>query len=171
MATPYELLLGMSLLQKKKRLQHQKDSQSEGNRFIQLNINSNEIFVRQHDIEEIISVSQITGIANSKAWFKGLTSFRGSLLPLIDMSILLNGKDEQKSTSPEMRVLVIKAMEGLLGLCVEKVEGIQHHWLEKQNNNENTPPYCQLYKKQNNELVSVLLIDEIRKSRELLNIK
>ncbi len=175
MATPYELLLGMSLLQEKKRLQHQDTNDSEENSFLQVKVNGQDILVRQSDIEEIISTSQITQMPDTKPWFKGLTSFRGSLLPLVDLSILLS-KEDQNNTSlaEEVRILVIKAFDGLLGLSVQKVEGIQHHWLQKKaqddtNDKTLTPTYCQLYQEQNKQIIPVLDIDGIRQSKEFLN--
>ena len=174
MATPYELLLGMSLLHEKKRIKSSENETSEGSSFLVIDIAGYEIFIRQNDIEEVIPVTQITQVPDTKAWLKGLTSFRGDLLPLIDLSILLGQKNDNNCQQGEVRVLVIEGAEGLLGLIVSKVEGIHHHWLNKEttdtldDKDAAISRYCQFYSRQNNKRVAVLDINKIRKSRELL---
>lgn len=177
MATPYELLLGMSLLREKKRIQHsEENAESEGNSFLQVNVADHDVLIRQNDIEEIVPATLITKIPDTQTWFKGLTSYRGNLLPLIDLSALLIGKSFSGRQNNEVRILVIQALDSFLGLYVQKVEGIQHHWLHKQKeqkNNEQTKgiiPYCHRYQKQNEEEISVLAVDEIRQNRDFLNI-
>lgn len=176
MATPYELLLGMSLLREKKRIRERKENtESEGNSFLQVTVSHQDILVRQTDIEEIIPATSITQIPDTQSWFKGLSSYRGNLLPLINLSVLLIGDNPTNHpNNNEVRILVIQATEGFLGLYVQKVEGIQHHWLHKNNTqnakNSRISHYCRHYQKQNGTTVSVLDIDEIKQSRDFLNV-
>lgn len=178
MATPYELLLGMSLLREKKRIQHNEEhTESEGNSFLQVPINNDDVLIRQTDIEEIIPVALITQMPNMQEWFKGLTSYRGNLLPLVDLAVLLTGKPTKRKgkKNNEARILIIKALDNFLGLYVQKVDGIQHHWLHKgktqeDNDTSGMARYCRYYQKQNKDKVSVLAVDEIRRSRDFLNV-
>lgn len=178
MATPYELLLGMSLLREKKRIQHsEENSESEGNSFLQINVAGNDVLIRQNDIEEIIPATLITQMPDTQAWFNGLTSYRGNLLPLIDLSVLLMGETVVNRQNSEVRIIVIQAVDSFLGLYVQKVEGIQHHWLHKNNTQDNRNDeasgmarYCHHYQKQNEENVYVLAVDKIRQGRDFLNV-
>lgn len=180
MATPYELLLGMSLLREKKRIQHKEDNTyTEGNSFLQISVAGQDVLLRQNEIEEIVPVTMITSVPDTQNWFKGLTSYRGNLLPLIDLSTLLLGKSHDDFLSSEVRIIVIQTVESFLGLYVEKVEGIQHHWLQKSNTQQNNNKeasrnsmfqYCHYYEKQNNEKVLVLAIDEIKQHRNFVDV-
>lgn len=177
MANPYKLLLGMSLLREKKRLQAHDNTTSEGRRFFVINIAGKNVFIKQSDIEEVIPAMQITQVPETKAWFKGLTSFRGNLLPLVDLAVLLGQKNNNSLPSTEVRILVIQGSDSLLGLTVPKVEGIQHHWLhqdgteknEECGGNRSLARYCQFYFRQNKECVPVLDLNKIKNSQSLLN--
>ena len=176
MANPYKLLLGMSLLREKKRLQTHENATSEGSRFLVIDIANREVLIRQSDIEEVTPAMQITQVPDTKAWFKGLTSFRGNLLPLVDLAVLLGQKSNNSLVNAEVRILVIQSSNGLLGLIVSKVEGIQHHWLyqgdteasEEYDGDRSIIRYCQFYFRQNKECVPVLDLSKIRNSQELL---
>ena len=177
MATPYELLLGMSLLREKKRIQHREENtDSEGNSFLQVDIAGHDVLLRQNDIEEIIPATLITQVPDTQNWFKGLTSYRGNLLPLIDLAALLLEEENDSHKSSEVRILVIQTLDSFLGLYVQKVEGIQHHWLHKskiQHNDDKEASgildYCDQYRKQNNEKVFVLVIDKIKQHRNFID--
>jgi chemotaxis signal transduction protein len=175
MASPYELLLGMSLLREKKRLKNHESETSEGNSFLLTRVNDLTVLIPQSDIEEIIPATQITQMPDTKAWFKGLTSFKGSLLPLVDLSILLDAECQNTPKTNEARILVVHSAESLLGLYVHKVEGIQHYWLQKEtihadsNKLDNLLSYCQVHRMQNDDTVYVLDMKKIRQSQTLLS--
>ena len=111
MMNPYKLLYGMALLREKKRLQSQENASSEDSSFLRINLNEHAILIRQSEIEEIIPVLHITPILGTKPWFKGLTSFRGNLLPLVDLAILLGIHRTDNSATSDVRILVIQTLK------------------------------------------------------------
>jgi len=174
MMTPYKLLYGMSLLRDKKRLQSQENENSEDSSFLRINIRDHAILIRQSEIEEIIPVLHITPILGTKPWFKGLTSFRGNLLPLVDLAILLGINQPDNTNTTDVRILVIQTPENLLGLYIDKVESIRHYWLKKVTQPQSEPNdvlarYCHLYRMQNDHSIFVLNMQAIRRSIELMS--
>ena len=174
MMNPYKLLYGMALLREKKRLQSQDNAASEDSSFLRINLNDQAILIRQSEIEEIIPVLHITQILGTKPWFKGLTSFRGNLLPLVDLAILLGIHRTDNTSTTDVRILVIQTPESLLGLYVHKVESIRHYWLKKArqktvDSDDVLARYCHLYRMQNDQSIFVLNMQAIRQSIELMS--
>lgn len=174
MMNPYKLLYGMSLLREKKRLQSQENSAAEDSSFLRINLNAQAILIRQSEIEEIIPVLHITQILGTKPWFKGLTSFRGNLLPLVDLAILLGIQCTDNPTASDVRILVIQTPESLLGLYIHKVESIRHYWLQKApaqptQADDVFARYCHVYRMQNDESICVLNMQSIHQSIELMS--
>jgi purine-binding chemotaxis protein CheW len=72
-------------------------------------------------VREIIRYSAPTATAARSGLVQGIISWRGTVLPVVDLSIHL---DRRLEIDSETRVLVVELSNGALGLIVDTVEGI-----------------------------------------------
>ncbi|MGV6810078.1 MAG: chemotaxis protein CheW [bacterium] len=157
MATPYELLLGMSLLREQQaqrqtqpRNNHAAPHVLAGSAFLQIRLAQQRFLVVQDVIKEIMPLLKIAEVTPTQSWLFGFASYKGELLPVIDMQRLpkflsfdtaahtalatqdyplVNHESYRQAQMDNARILVLESAEGLLGLYVDAVLGIQHYWL------------------------------------------
>lgn len=75
------------------------------------------------DVKEILKKQHITSVPLAPSSVLGITSLRGTVMPVIDLSRKLLGvpsKNDRKS-----RILIMEGKEGTIGCMVEEVEGVQ----------------------------------------------
>ncbi len=75
------------------------------------------------DVKEILKKQYITLVPLAPYSVQGITSLRGTVIPVIDLSKKLLGipsKNDRKS-----RILIMEGKEGTIGCMVEEVEGVQ----------------------------------------------
>lgn len=161
MATPYELLLGMSLLRDKQRQEAQQKQLSnnlEGAAFLRIRINKQEMLILQDEIKELMPALKVAAITPYNHWLFGFTSYKGELLPVIDLIELPELIEEDSVSDPSSqrtnmtnkhqashRILVIQANEGLLGIQIDAVLGIQHYWLQSHKFSDTKNPWFQAW--------------------------
>jgi purine-binding chemotaxis protein CheW len=78
--------------------------------------------VRVADVREVLKVIQLTIIPNTPDYILGVTSLRGTMLPIIDLCKrfgLASGVIDEKS-----RIVVVSSAEGDAGLQVDRVTGV-----------------------------------------------
>ncbi len=76
------------------------------------------------EVSEVLSMPEYTSMPLVKPWLLGLANVRGRLLPLTDLSILLNIRSHQPRLS-QKKVLVVDKEKLFSGLLVDNVLGIQ----------------------------------------------
>ncbi len=76
------------------------------------------------EVSEVLSMPEYTSMPLVKPWLLGLANVRGRLLPLTDLSILLNIRSRQPRLS-QKKVLVVDKEKLFSGLLVDNVLGIQ----------------------------------------------
>jgi len=75
-------------------------------------------------VSEILSLPSYTRIPGAQPWVKGLANVRGTLIPIIDMRVLLNaGQVKQEKRT---RMLVVKDDGAVAGFMVDEVYGMRH---------------------------------------------
>jgi twitching motility protein PilI len=75
-------------------------------------------------VSEILSIPDYTRIPGAQPWVKGLANVRGTLIPIIDLRVLLNaGQVKQEKRT---RMLVIKEDDAVAGFMVDEVYGMRH---------------------------------------------
>ncbi|VAW92395.1 hypothetical protein MNBD_GAMMA22-327 [hydrothermal vent metagenome] len=82
------------------------------------------LVVEMDSVSEILSIPGFTRIPGAHPWVKGLANVRGTLIPIIDLRILLNAgmvKQEKRT-----RMLVIKEDGAVAGFMVDEVYGMRH---------------------------------------------
>lgn len=162
MATPYELLLGMSLLREQQAQRQAQQSNNHpaphalaGAAFLRIRLAHHDFLIVQDVVKEVMPVLKIAEVTPTQSWLFGFASYKGELLPVIDMqrlpkflsydtsastertegatqdcaSISTIHEAYQQSQTDNARILVLESVEGLLGLYVDAVLGIQHYWL------------------------------------------
>jgi len=87
-------------------------------------LDTNRLIVEMDAVSEILSVPEYTRIPGSQPWVKGLANVRGTLIPIIDLRVLLNsGQVKQEKRT---RMLVIKDDGAVAGFMVDEVYGMRH---------------------------------------------
>jgi twitching motility protein PilI len=74
-------------------------------------------------ISEVLHYPQMTAIPQAKRWLKGVTNLRGDILPVTDMTTLLDRS--QSLPKKQGKVLVIKQKEEIFGLLVSQIFGLK----------------------------------------------
>ena len=81
------------------------------------------LVAKMSDVAEIISPPKTIRVPGVREWVQGLANVRGTLLPILDMTLYLqqqfNGPEEQS------RVLVINKQNVIAGLKVQEVFGLR----------------------------------------------
>lgn len=95
-------------------------------------------------INEILSIPSYTRIPGAQPWVKGLANVRGTLIPIIDLRILLNaGRVKQQKHT---RMLVIKNDGAVAGFMVDEVFGMRHFFAtDKQDEMSDAAEYIKPY--------------------------
>jgi chemotaxis-related protein WspB len=84
--------------------------------------------VRTHHVLEVVPVVRVRRVSHAPRWVKGLMDYRGRLLPLLDLAVLLGGDEADSRMSS--RILVFRSAidsesdERGLALLVEHFMGV-----------------------------------------------
>jgi len=85
------------------------------------------------EVVEILHMPKITQAPNTKHWVLGIANVRGNLLPVMDLSGFLYGKNGV--IGKRNRILIVKHKSIYSGLVVDEVFGMRHfeknNWLKK----------------------------------------
>lgn len=89
--------------------------------YIGFNLNSNEYMIPILNVREIVNMPVITSLPQSPQYIKGITNLRGSILPVVDLKMLLrlggNGNAGEQ-------VIVIASGKIMFGIVVEGITGV-----------------------------------------------
>ncbi len=102
------------------------------------------LVLEMDSVSEILSIPSFTRIPGAQPWVKGLANVRGTLIPIIDLRVLLNAgtvKQEKRT-----RMLVIKEDGGVAGFMVDEVYGMRHFFTtDRQDDLPNADEFIQPY--------------------------
>lgn len=76
-----------------------------------------------HEIYGILSAVELTPLPGVKPWLRGLSSHRGEIFTVTDLSGLL--QDQLSSITKNSRILLIDSDVGLAGLLIDRILGLQ----------------------------------------------
>ena len=85
--------------------------------FIIFRLGSEYFATETEKIQNISDIMQITKVPTAPAHIKGLINLRGSIKPLVDISMLLNIKSE----SEQENITILKLEEDEVGIAVDEV--------------------------------------------------
>ena len=80
------------------------------------------------EVDEILDYPTMTRVPGAHNWVRGLANIRGTLLPILDLSGLIDDRVSQPSRST--RVLVVHEGDLSAGLVVDEVVGMRHFFDE-----------------------------------------
>jgi len=95
-------------------------------------------------VSEILSIPEFTKIPGAQPWVRGLANVRGTLIPIIDLRVLLNaGQVKQEKRT---RMLVVNEDGAVAGFMVDEVYGMRHFFAtDRQDDLPNAAEYIQPY--------------------------
>lgn len=73
-------------------------------------------------VQEIVRMQTITSIPGSDPWVEGITNLRGRVVPVLDLRVRCGVEAAPPTT--EMRIVVVSASEGMVGLIVDSVSEV-----------------------------------------------
>jgi purine-binding chemotaxis protein CheW len=98
------------------------DTQAQEIELLSFRIGGEEYAVRVADVREVMKVRGLTPVPNVPDYILGVTSLRGAMLPVLDLSKRLGL--EAGDRGEKARILVVKAEEEDVGLMVDRVTGV-----------------------------------------------
>lgn len=79
------------------------------------NIANEEYAVMTREIQEILRYQDITAVPRAERYFKGVTSIRGKILPVIDLKEKLGLKEE---SSDKRKIIILRTLKEPIGILV-----------------------------------------------------
>jgi len=86
-------------------------------------LNGKRLIANMGEVAEILPPPGTIRVPGVKTWVKGLANVRGTLMPILDMNLFLNG--DYINSAVERRILVINKHNVIAGLLVEEVYGLR----------------------------------------------
>jgi twitching motility protein PilI len=86
-------------------------------------LNGKNLIAAMSEVTEILPPPGTIRVPGVKTWVRGLANVRGTLMPILDMNLFLNG--DYIDTAAERRILVINKHNVVAGLLVEEVFGLR----------------------------------------------
>lgn len=125
--------------------------------FIIFRLGSEYFATETEKIQNISDIMQITKVPTAPAHIKGLINLRGSIKPLVDISMLLNIKSESKQEN-----IIILELEEEVGIAVDEVvEVVEIDLNLLQNTVGDNKDYVKGVIEFNNYLLTVIDIDKV----------
>ena len=125
--------------------------------FIIFRLGSEYFATETEKIQNISDIMQITKVPTAPAHIKGLINLRGSIKPLVDISMLLNIKSESKQEN-----IIILELEEEVGIAVDEVvEVVEIDLNLLQNTAGDNKDYVKGVIEFNNYLLTVIDIDTV----------
>ncbi len=86
-------------------------------------LNGQKLIAAMSEVAEILPPPGTIRVPGVKTWVKGLANVRGTLMPILDMNLYLNG--DYIDSASQRRILVINRHDVVAGLLVEEVFGLR----------------------------------------------
>lgn len=87
--------------------------------FVTFKILGREYALRITDVEEILSLRQLTRVPRTRDFVLGIMSVRGKIVPVVDATRMLTGV-EDSDAAIKGKVLLLKTETGTVGICIGK---------------------------------------------------
>jgi twitching motility protein PilI len=73
------------------------------------------------EVNEILTLPQLTAVPGAKSWLLGIANVRGNLVPTVDLRDFIG--DGRSPLSDTSRVLIVRQQGGSVGLLIDEVLG------------------------------------------------
>ncbi len=85
-------------------------------------LSGEEYAVMVADVREVLKIPELTRVPNAPEYIQGVTSLRGTMLPVIDLCTRLGLKPMERNE--KARIIVISTEDEDVGLIVDRVNGV-----------------------------------------------
>jgi len=85
-------------------------------------LSGEEYAVMVADVQEVLKIRELTRVPNAPGYIQGVTSLRGTMLPVIDLCNRLGLKPAKRNE--KARIIVIRTDDEDVGLIVDRVNGV-----------------------------------------------
>ena len=82
------------------------------------------------EVSEVLSLPALTKVPSARPWVLGLANVRGTLLPILDLGMFIEGR--KTSLGSRTRMMVVSQKGVMAGLVVDEVFGLRHFYEEEQ---------------------------------------
>lgn len=82
------------------------------------------------EVSEILTLPILTKVPNAQPWVMGLANVRGTLLPILDLGMFIEGR--KTPLHSRTRLLVVNQKGVMAGVVVDEVFGLRHFYEEEQ---------------------------------------
>lgn len=160
MLSPHELIVGMALVDR--------HNQSQANYLvgwsgILVKSHQYNLLIEKEVMLEIQTVQEMTRAIDDRRWLTGLIQYNGSVIPLVEISMLLNTQVHSPSLK-DRQVVIVNSKIGIIGLLVDKVLGYRDFWTDDkkvESIDENKMGLISYTLNYANKQVSVLSVDRL----------
>ncbi|MCQ2969685.1 MAG: chemotaxis protein CheW [Clostridium sp.] len=126
--------------------------------FIIFRLGNEHFATETENIQNISNIMQITKVPTAPAHIKGLINLRGSIKPLVDISMILNIKSESKQEN----IIILKLADEEVGIAVDEVvEVVEIDLNLLQNISSDSKEYVKGVIEYNNYLLTVIDINKV----------
>ena len=82
------------------------------------------------EVSEILTLPNLTKVPSAQAWVMGLANVRGTLLPILDLGMFIEGR--KTTLHSRTRLMVVNQKGVMAGVVVDEVFGLRHFYEEEQ---------------------------------------
>jgi len=82
------------------------------------------------EVSEILTLPTLTKVPSARPWVMGLANVRGTLLPILDLGMFVEGRKTPLHT--RTRLLLVNQKGVMAGVVVDEVFGLRHFYEEEQ---------------------------------------
>ncbi len=98
------------------------DTQAQEIEMLSFRLSSEEYAVMVADVREVLKIREFTRVPNAPDYILGITSLRGTMLPVIDLCTRLGLKPTERNE--KARIIVISTDDEDVGLIVDRVNSV-----------------------------------------------
>ncbi len=81
------------------------------------------------EVSEILTLPSLTRVPSARPWVMGLANVRGTLLPILDLGMFIEGK--KTLLHSRTRLMVVNQKGVMAGVVVDEVFGLRHFFEEE----------------------------------------
>ena len=82
------------------------------------------------EVSEVLTLPAMTRVPSARPWVLGLANVRGTLMPILDLGMFIEGQKTQVNS--RTRMMIVSQHGVMAGLVVDEVFGLRHFYEEEQ---------------------------------------
>lgn len=97
------------------------EEQVEKVEFLKFSLRREDYAIRVSEIEEILRPQAITAVPRANPFVLGITSFRGKMIPVVDIRGRLLAEPQKGGWNERAKIVIIRGPKGSIGISVESL--------------------------------------------------